>query len=96
MKQMTRAAVKGFENHGRTSRKAEFLARMDALMPWAEFYALIEPYPKAVFRDFFRFDFGRERAPDLTTLPNFRRLLEEHDLGAVLRAIKCKLVFVTR
>ena len=48
MKQMTLAAAKGFEVHGRATRKAEFLARMEALMPWAEFCALIEPYyPKA-------------------------------------------------
>lgn len=55
MKQMTLATVKGFEKHERTTRKAEFLARMDGLMPWAEFCALIEPHylnplldPKAV------------------------------------------------
>jgi len=48
MKQMTFAASKGFEVHGRPTRKAEFLARMEALVPWAEFCALIEPhYPKA-------------------------------------------------
>jgi IS5 family transposase len=45
---MTLAAVKGFEVHGRATRKAEFLARMQTLVPWAEFCALIEPhYPKA-------------------------------------------------
>lgn len=48
MKQMTLAATRGFEKHGRSTRKAEFLARMEGLMPWAEFCALIEPYyPKA-------------------------------------------------
>ena len=48
MKQMTLATAKGFEVHGRATRKAEFLARMEALVPWAEFCALIEPhYPKA-------------------------------------------------
>ncbi len=48
MKQMTLAAAKGFEVHGRATRKAEFLARMEALVPWAHFCALIEPhYPKA-------------------------------------------------
>ena len=48
MKQMTLAAAKGFEVHGRATRKAEFLARMEALVPWAQFCALIEPhYPKA-------------------------------------------------
>lgn len=48
MKQMTLAATRGFEKHNRATRKAEFLARMDRLMPWAEFCAVIEPhYPKA-------------------------------------------------
>ncbi len=44
MKQMTLAAARGFEKHARTTRKAEFLARMESLMPWAEFCALIEPH----------------------------------------------------
>ncbi|MCX7150655.1 MAG: IS5 family transposase [Rhodocyclales bacterium] len=48
MKQMTLAATRGFEKHNRATRKAEFLSRMESLMPWAEFGALIEPhYPKA-------------------------------------------------
>jgi len=52
MKQMTLATATGtgtgFEKHGRSTRKAEFLSRMEALMPWSEFCALIEPhYPKA-------------------------------------------------
>ncbi len=47
MKQTT-LAMAGFEKHSRPARKAEFLARMDGLMPWAEFCAMIEPhYPKA-------------------------------------------------
>lgn len=48
MKQMTLAAAKGFEVHGRATRKAEFLAQMEVLVPWAQVCALIEPhYPKA-------------------------------------------------
>ena len=48
MKQMTLAAVRGFEAHGRATRKAQFLARMETLVPWSEFCTLIEPhYPKA-------------------------------------------------
>ena len=48
MKQMTLAAAKGFEVHGRATRKAAFLAKMEALVPWADVCALIEPhYPKA-------------------------------------------------
>ena len=124
MKQMTFATAKGFEVHGRATRKAEFLARMEMLVPWAHFCALIEPhYPKAgngrppvglermlrmyllanwfnlgdeacedalydipAFRDFCGIDLGRERAPDATTLLNFRHLLEKHELGAALFA----------
>ena len=33
MQQMTLAATKGFEVHVRATRKAEFLARMTALVP---------------------------------------------------------------
>lgn len=48
MKQMTLAAGTGFEKHARSTRKAEFLARMESLVPWSAFCALIEPhYPKA-------------------------------------------------
>ena len=48
MKQLTLAATRGFEKHSRATRKAEFLARMEALVPWGEFCTLIEPhYPKA-------------------------------------------------
>lgn len=48
MKQMTLATGTGFELHARPTRKAEFLAKMEALMPWSEFCALIDPhYPKA-------------------------------------------------
>jgi IS5 family transposase len=47
MKQMT-LATSGFEKHARPTRKAEFLAEMERLMPWAAICALIEPhYPKA-------------------------------------------------
>ena len=47
MKQMTFASARGFEKPHRGTRKAEFLARMEQLMPWSAFCALIEPhYPK--------------------------------------------------
>ena len=44
MKQMTLAVGTGFELHARPTRKAEFLAKMERLMPWAELCALIEPH----------------------------------------------------
>lgn len=41
-------AVRGFDAHSKTTRKAAFQARMDKLMPWAALVDLIEPhYPKA-------------------------------------------------
>ena len=47
MKQQT-LAVNGFEAFRKTTRKTEFLTRMDKLVPWEEFCAVIEPfYPKA-------------------------------------------------
>ena len=47
MKQITLATV-GFEKYGKTTRRAEFLARMDEVIPWGKLVALIEPhYPKA-------------------------------------------------
>ena len=44
MKQMTLATGTGFELHTRPTRKAEFLARMETLMPWAELCALVETH----------------------------------------------------
>ena len=47
MKQST-LATGGFDAHGKTTRKAAFVARMDKLMAWDALLALIEPhYPKA-------------------------------------------------
>jgi IS5 family transposase len=51
MRQVTlamNAGASGFELHGKITRRAAFLARMEALVPWGEFCALIEPhYPRA-------------------------------------------------
>ena len=44
MKQQTLALAAGFEKFGRQSRRAEFLAAMDLVVPWAELVALIEPH----------------------------------------------------
>ena len=44
MKQQT---LSGFEKYGKTTRRAQFLADMDRIIPWAELAAVIEPvYPK--------------------------------------------------
>lgn len=46
-KQMTLAGT-GFEKYTKTTRRAQFLAEMDRVVPWGELCALIEPaYPKA-------------------------------------------------
>lgn len=47
MKQMTLARG-GFEQFGKTTKRAAFLAEMDQVLPWSELCAVIEPhYPKA-------------------------------------------------
>ena len=44
MKQQTLAVAAGFERFGRQSRRAEFLAQMDVVVPWAELVELIRPH----------------------------------------------------
>jgi transposase, IS5 family len=44
MKQQT---LGGFERYGKTTRRAQFLAEMDRVVPWSDLLAVIEPvYPK--------------------------------------------------
>jgi len=44
MKQQT---LSGFEKYGKTTRRAQFLAQMDQVLPWSTLCSLIEPvYPK--------------------------------------------------
>lgn len=48
MQQRTFATVENFEKYGRKRRREEFLDQMNAVVPWANLEALIEPcYPKA-------------------------------------------------
>jgi IS5 family transposase len=44
MKQQTLAVAGGFEQFGRQSRRARFLAAMELVVPWRELVALIEPH----------------------------------------------------
>jgi len=43
MKQMTRAAPMGFERHRTSTHRAQFLAQMHQVVPWATLCAMIEP-----------------------------------------------------
>ncbi len=48
MRQITFASQSSFEKYARKSRREEFLSVMEAVVPWRELEALIEPhYPKA-------------------------------------------------
>ena len=108
-------ADEGFERYRKSTRRDQFLAEMEQIIPWRDLCKVIKPfYPKpkgagrppiglermlrmylianwfnladeacedalydiAVFREFCRFDLGRERIPDATTLLNFRHMLE--------------------
>jgi IS5 family transposase len=44
MKQQT---LTGFERYAKTTRRAQFLADMQVIVPWADLVAVVEPfYPK--------------------------------------------------
>jgi len=44
----TTLATSGFDRYAKTTRRAAFLAEMEAVVPWSDFCALISPfYPKA-------------------------------------------------
>ena len=48
-RQQTFAMAMGFEKHAKRTRRAEFLRQMEAVVPWRELVAEVEPfYPKAV------------------------------------------------
>lgn len=126
MKQQT---LVGLEKYSKSTRRAQFLAQMQQVVPWEQLCALIEPvYPKGggseggrppvplermlriyclqawfnlsdpaveeslyesvSMRSFAGIDFGREPAPDETTVCKFRHLLEKHRLGeAIFKAV---------
>jgi IS5 family transposase len=45
MKQQT---LTGFEKYGKTTRRAQFLADMDRIVPWSELTAVVDPvYPRS-------------------------------------------------
>jgi transposase, IS5 family len=44
---MTQQTLAGFEKYGKTTRRAQFLAEMEQVVPWTQLCALIQPvYPK--------------------------------------------------
>jgi len=48
VKQMTFGTVTGFEKHRKVTRRAQFLAEMNQVVPWSRLMDLIElHYPKA-------------------------------------------------
>ncbi len=73
MKQQT---LTGFEKYAKTTRRAQFLADMDQIIPWPEL--------AAAMRSFVGIDLGVEGAPDETTVCKFHPLLERNKLGKVL------------
>ncbi len=42
--QRTFAMAAGFEKHSKPTRRAEFLAQMEVVVPWRELCAEIEPF----------------------------------------------------
>src|SRR6266568_303038 len=73
---------------GKVTRREQFLAEMDRVIPWKQLLAVIEPYyPKA----------GQGRQPlGLETMLRFRHLLEEHHLTAAIFAAVRDLLMAKR
>jgi IS5 family transposase len=47
MRQLTLSHQAEFQRYSKKTRREQFLAEMDAVMPWAELLSLVEPhYPK--------------------------------------------------
>lgn len=81
-----RAALSKAGN-GRRPIGLQRMLRMHLLQHWfnlADNACEETPYDMASLRHFVGIDLGCERAPDETTVLNFRHLLEEHDLGKKL------------
>lgn len=92
----------GFEKYAQTTRRAQYLAEMERVLPWGEHCALIEPvYPKgeggrpvveealydsATIRALAGIDLGSKPAPDEATMCKIRHLPEKHGLGKKLFA----------
>src|SRR5665213_2362231 len=88
---MNQRTLAGFEKYGKVTRRAQFLADMDQVMPW---YKLSDPgveealYDSDTMRRFVGVDLGSEAPPDETTVCKFRHLLEQHDMSArVLKVV---------
>ncbi len=81
MRQMTLAHQAELPRYGKKTRREQFLEDMNAVMPWGELLALIEPhYPRG--------EMGRKPVPDETTILNFRHLLKARELcGQMLDAV---------
>jgi transposase, IS5 family len=76
MKQTTLAMMNnGFNRHGKTTKRAAFLARMEKLVPWAEFCVLIEPYYPKVGNG--RPPIGLERMLRMYFVANWFNLADE-------------------
>jgi IS5 family transposase len=122
MAEQTTFASLAWQTKGKVTRREQFLAEMNAVIPWQRLIAIFEPYyPKAgngrrplglekmlrvhflqqrfnlsdpgaedaiydseSMRRFVGIELGVDTIPDESTILNFRRLIERHDLGAAI------------
>jgi IS5 family transposase len=92
-----------YDTKGKVTRRARFLRKMDAVIPWPTLHALIEPHytkpgrgrrplPLETMRRFARVELGEDTVPDESTILRFRHLLEQHQLtAAMFEAVKTLL-----
>ena len=79
-----------YPKSGKVGRPPIGLSRMLRMYFLQQWYTLADEaledalYDSQAMREFVGIDLGRENVPDATTLLKFRRLLEEHELGAAI------------
>lgn len=81
-----------YPKSGKVGRPPSGLPRMLRMYFLQQWYTLADEaledalYDSQAMREFVGIDLGRQNVPDATTLLKFRRLLEEHKLGAAILA----------
>jgi hypothetical protein len=78
MQQITQTSM-GSALYRKTTHRAQFLAQMHQVVPWATLCAALDD--SMAMRAFVGVDGSREPVPDQTTIWRFRLLLEHRGLG---------------
>ena len=99
MREQRTFAEMAWEKKGKVTRREQFLAEMNAVVPWRRLMAVMQQwfdlsdpaaedaiYDSESIRRFVGVELSEDRVPDETTILRFRHLLEKHDLTEAIFA----------